>query len=436
MGAAFANFQSLFRTEESMSFFEKFKNKLPMLKFGMAFIPYLRFAGERGFVKGLNKFFKAKKLKDVFAADCELIGCMVPIGWAYYNDFQSPPKGGSQVIPEWLQYIVRFYKNDIFFKSSVQKIIVENNVASGVQVNCRGKDYFIKAKYIIAACDAENLYHKMLPKHILSNKSRNNLQQAEIYSSSVTLSIALDCSAEALHFDEELIHIAGQNIYQNNGSEVTPHNVEISILAPSARDKSLAPDGKGTLTIYAPALMSYQNNWHTIQDEEGNYQRTEAYQKLKLEFAAIILKRVEDLVAPGLQSHILFCEIATPITHWRYTGNKDGSMMGAKPGRKNMQQKVAHYQTPVKNVLLGGHWAELGGGVPIAVKAGANAALLVLQKENKPAFKLLAAYMDGEITSSNFLSAGIFKDYDNSWERALTPAEKTARKKKSAETAD
>jgi prolycopene isomerase len=116
--------------------------------------------------------------------------------------------------------------------------------------------------------------------------------------------------------------------------------------------------------------------------------------------------------------------VATPVTHWRYTGNKNGTMMGAKPGKKNMQNKIAHYQTPVKNLLLGGHWAELGGGVPIAVKAGSNAALLILKKENKKAFDLLANYMDHKINLQTFKEGGIFKAYDNSWIPEPTPAQK------------
>src|SRR5690606_11320135 len=106
IGKAFHHFNSVFRTEETMNGWEKLKNKLPLIQFGMAFIPHLGYKGEEGLKKGLNKYFKEQKLHDVFAADSELIGCLVPIGWAYYGDFQSPPKGGGQMIPEWLEYII------------------------------------------------------------------------------------------------------------------------------------------------------------------------------------------------------------------------------------------------------------------------------------------------------------------------------------------
>jgi hypothetical protein len=65
---------------------------------------------------------------------------------------------------------------------------------------------------------------------------------------------------------------------------------------------------------------------------------------MKEEIANVLIRRVEEQVAPGLRSHILFYDVATPITHYRYTGNKNGTMMGARPGKENMQAKVAHYQ--------------------------------------------------------------------------------------------
>jgi prolycopene isomerase len=188
----------------------------------------------------------------------------------------------------------------------------------------------------------------------------------------------------------------------------------------------MAPSGQGTITLFMPAFMDYSNEWHTEKDEYGNYKRNEAYKKLKNDIAEVIIDRVEKSVAPGLRSHILFYDVATPVTHWRYTGNRGGTMMGAKPGKKNMQNKIAHYQTPVKNLLLGGHWAELGGGVPIAVKAGANASLLIFKKENKEAFQLLAAYMDDKIPVTTLHEAKCFKPYPHNWVQQPTPAQKAA----------
>jgi phytoene dehydrogenase-like protein len=433
LGKSFNDFSKIFRTEESMTAVERMKNKLPLLKFAMPFIPYISYTGEKGLKKGLNKFFKDEKLHKIFTGETELLSCLVPIGWAYYGDFQSPPVGGGQVLPEWMEHVVKYYGNDIIYKAAVSEVVVENNTAKGVKFTHFNTNYIVNCKYVVAACDIETLYEKMLPQHAIPTKLKDKLKDADIYSSSVTVSIALDCTPDKLGFNEELVHIVTENAPTGEQCDGNPHTSEISILAPSFRDPSLAPEGCGTLTLFMPAFIDYSNEWETDKDDKGNYKRGEAYKQLKNEIADIIIQRVEDMVAPGLRSHILFYDVATPVTHWRYTGNRGGTMMGAKPGKKNMQNKIAHYQTPVNNLLLGGHWAELGGGVPIAVKAGANAALLIFKKEKPEAFQLMAGYMDGKIPVEVLHNAAVFKPYANDWKQEPTPAQKATMRSQSAD---
>lgn len=423
IGRSFKNYNRIFRSEETMTFTQKLKNKFHLLQFAIPFIPFITYSGEMGLSKGLGRFFKNKKLQQVFAGEKELLGCLVPIGWAYYQDFQRPPIGGSQVIPQWLQHVVHYYGNTVGLQCAVQEIFVEKGQCTGLAFLHRGKRQEVKSKYIIAACDIETLYEKMLPASAIPATLKNKLRHAELYSSSITVSLALDCTAESLGFNEELVHLVNEFQSFDSQSSGDPELSEISILAPSMRDKSLAPAQQGTLTLYMPAFMDYKNQWETELDENGKRVRGEAYRQLKKELADILIRRVEDKLAPQLRSHILFYELATPVTHWRYTGNKNGTMMGARPGRQNMKNKISHYQTPVKNLILGGHWAELGGGVPIAVKAGANASLLILKKENRCAFRALAGYMDNTVSLESLSSSDCFLPYDHSWLRPKTPAE-------------
>lgn len=426
IGKSFKHFNSVFRSGETMTTWEKIKSKWGMLKFVLPFIPYVMYKGDKGVKKGLSRFFSDPGLQRIFSAESELIGCFVPIGWAYYGDFQSPPHGGSQMIPKWLQHNIESFGSPVLFQSRVSSIMVENNTSVGVRFEHRNKSCELKSKYVIAACDIETLYEKMLPADVIPEKLKKKLRSAELYSSSVTLSIALDCPAEALGFNEEMVHLIDENLPHAAYSNGNPDTVEVNILAATVRDKSLAPEHQGTLTIYMPANMEYENEWMTTRDENGNYVRGEAYKKLKTEIAEKLLKRVEEKVAPGLRSHILFYEVATPVTHWRYTGNKNGTMMGARPGKENMQNNIAHYQTPVKNLILGGHWAELGGGVPIAVKAGTNASLLVLKKEKPEAFRLLADYMDGKASLEKLQASGCFRQTEKPWAPAPTPAQRAS----------
>jgi phytoene dehydrogenase-like protein len=426
IGRSFKNYNRIFRSEETMNFFQKLRNKIRLLRFAIPFIPYLTFSGEKGLKKGLNRFFKDTRLHKIFTGEQEVLGCLIPISWSYNHDFQSPPKGGSQVIPQWLQYVIKYYGNAVALKCQVKEILVEKGRATGLLFEQRGKIRRLNSRYIIAACDIETLYEKMLPPEAVPAGLKRKLKGADLYSSSITVSLALDCTAESLGFNEELIHLVDENQPFRDQGGGDPCRSEISIIAPSMRDKSLAPENQGTLTLYMPACMDYKNEWGTVLDDHGKRTRGESYQQLKKEVAEILISRVEEKLAPGLRAHILFYEVATPVTHWRYTGNKNGTMMGARPGRKNMKNKISHYQTPVKNLILGGHWAELGGGVPIAAKAGANACFLVLKKENPRAFRLLSGYMDNAVSLESLNQNTCFRSYNNSWIRPETPSESLA----------
>jgi len=424
LGKAFHNYGHIFRSEETMGFFERLANKRNLLKFGLPFIPHLRYSGPEGLEKGLNKYFKSKKLHEVFSGDTELLGCLVPIGWAYYQDFQLPPQGGGQRIPEWLQHVIEAQGGELLLRCTVQQILLENGRATGLRCIQKGKEAVIGARYVIAACDAAFLYEQLLPETAVPAKLKKQLHAADMYSSSVTISIALDCCPSRLGFGEELLHITNQSAPVGGATSGNPELSEIVVLAPSLRDPTLAPEGSGTLVLFMPAFMDYEGQWATDKNTDGHPERGAAYKALKEKVAAVIIDRVARTICPELRQHILFYEVATPVTHWRYTGNMGGTMMGAKPGRANMQNKVARYHTPVPNVFLGGHWAELGGGVPIAAKAGANAALLVLKKEKKAVFQLLAGYMDGKVALKQVQESPLLQPAPNNWQPRPTPAER------------
>lgn len=415
IGKASLEFKNLSRTTESMSLFEKIKHGLKILKTIIPMIPYALYDGDEAVTKGLNKFFKDKKLHNLFASENDLLSCLFPIAWAYINDYQMPITGGGQTYPKWLQYVTKYFENDIILKSTVTKILSENNTVKGLEYLKNGETHKIYAKYIISTIDSETLYENLIPKTKLSQKIIENLKKATLYYSGATISIAINCPAKEIGIGDELTSITLSKIKRNEHYTGNPLKSAISIISPSERDVTLAPKNKGTINIYIPADISYNNYWQTDRDENNNFVRGEKYKKHKEEFAKILIKRVENELKTDITSHIIFYDVSTPITYLRYTGNKNGTIMGARPGKKNMQLKVAHYKTPVKNLFLSGHWAELGGGVPIAVQSAINSSLLVVQQDNNKLFSILKKYIDDEINLETVSKSKLLKNYNNSW---------------------
>ena len=368
--------------------------KLKQLHIIYPLIKYALYGGEKGVEKGLRKFFSDEELLSIFRSESDLLSCLFPIAWAYNDDYQNPPIGGSQVIPEWLNTKIDSTDSEVILSADVFKIDIQDGVFKGVTYRKRLKEYELTAKHLIAACDIDLVYKKLLPEYAVPQKMKKKMDDSELYSSSVTISIALDCLTESLGFGDEMIQMFNDDTSRMEHSSGDPYKSFISILAPTVRDKTLAPENCGTLNIFVPAWMNYGNNWGTSLNAKGEYDRNEEYKRIKEEFAQIIFDRIEEKLCPNLREHILFYEVATPVTYYRYTHNKDGTMMGTRPGKKNMQSKVAHYRSPVKNLIIGGHWAELGGGVPIAVKAAYNAALIVLKDQNEQEYQKMVDHIE------------------------------------------
>ncbi len=411
----FSKFNKILRSAETMSFTQQIKYNFYRLKFAIPFFKYARYIGKKGKTRGLNRLFGARFLHKMFANEPDLLSCLVPVGWAYNDDFQKPPPGGCHKYPEWLAHVIGFFGNKIIYNARAKKITKEDKNLKSVIYEREKQDHRIFCNQVIAACDAGQLYETMMPEKYVPLKLVEKLKKAEIYGSAFIVYLLLDCPAEELEFKEELVTFVKDVDSKVDDESPDIEKSEISVISQSARDKTLAPKGRGTLKIIMPALFKSYEYWQTTLDNKDNIIRGEKYKDLKSDFAIKLIRRVEGRLGLDLQKHIIDYDVATPVTFWRYTANREGSMMGPRPGRKNITSGVARYKTPLKGLYLSGHWAELGGGVPIVVKAAINSTLLVLKEGNHKAFKLFADYTDNKKTLEEVLSSEALLKYDNSW---------------------
>jgi len=383
-----------FKSMQVRSFSDKIVHGFRLGRFCMALMPHVFYSGDEGVEKGLKKYFKDPELRKIWSAENDMLSCLIPVAWAYNGDFQFPPDGGGQVFPKWLESVVNECGGDIFYSSKAVRIIDDGVSATSVAAEMSGREVQLKARYVVASCDVETLYEKIMRPELSKPDFLEKLKNADLYSSAVSVSIGLDCPAQQLGFGEELLLISRDDIARKEHNGGDPHRTDITVLAPSVRDGSMAPEGKGTLTIYAPAYFSHFDNWGTEVDEKGTVVRGDRYRQIKKEFAEILIDRVEKKLGIDIRSHISVMDIATPVTYHRYTGNREGIMMGARPGKNNYKAKIAHYRTPLKNVFLSGHWSNLGGGVPIAVSTAVNTTLMILKNENANEFVKLCRLLD------------------------------------------
>ena len=386
------------RSAQTMNLAEKavfYPKALPAV---FPLIKHLKYEGDEGVNKGLAKYFKGEAIKDIFSSESDLLSCLFPLAWAKNKDYFVPPEGGSVSMVNWLMEQNRSLGNKVLLKAPATAILTKNNIAEGVEVVHNNERIRLDSNYVVVASDLIAAYQNLLPSSPVLKKEIDKLKKAVIYKSAFTVTAALDCPAEDLGFGEELTLLYKNNLERSQHKSSNPDESMLSVLSSSARDKSVCAKGFGMVSIYMAADIEKYDYWQTELQPDGSRHRGVAYKTLKEEIARRMFKRVDEALNPDFSKHILFFEAATPFTFYRYTNNYRGTMMGPRPGKANMQNKVASHFTPVKNLLAGGHWAELGGGIPTTSRSAMNTALIILRKENKKAFKQLARYFDGKIS--------------------------------------
>ncbi|MCK5100179.1 MAG: hypothetical protein KAR45_18865, partial [Desulfobacteraceae bacterium] len=121
----------------------------------------------------------------------------------------------------------------------------------------------------------------------------------------------------------------------------------------------------GTSTMSIMSFADYEF-WKKFEKDyfKGN---KDAYNRKKHQLAEILIKKVEDLLIPGLKESIEVMEIGTPLTNIRYTKNPGGAIYGYDRNKKHLGSR-----TPVKGLYLASAWSN-GGGYTPAMMAGRNA---------------------------------------------------------------
>jgi prolycopene isomerase len=386
LGLRWEQLDDRIRSREDMNPWEKARHGLRMLAWCLPILRHIRVSADQG----LARYFRDPELKKLFSREESFMSMLMPVAWAFTGNYHALPEGGSRSLVAWLCRQIEAAGSSILLHRRVDRVLLDDHRrAIGVSL---ADGQVVHARHVVSAGDLRTLYDEMLPSGSVPPRLQTAVREADLYYSNFTVFLGLDCDPAKLGFGEEILYLYNEGEARQDQYGGDPEKTALTVLAPSVRDSSLAPAGKGTLTIHCPAHLHGHDQWHTAADGA----RGEAYQTFKRQFAEILIRRVEERFAPGLRGHIEVMEAATPVTYRRYTGNAAGSIMGTRPTGRNIRAKVSQCRSPVANLLLAGHWADYGGGVPIAMKTGANAALMILRERNPAAGRALQEVMDGK----------------------------------------
>lgn len=131
-----------------------------------------------------------------------------------------------------------------------------------------------------------------------------------------------------------------------------------------------APAGKSIVQVM---LETEWDGWNALHADKP------AYRQAKARVANDVLDRLERFF-PGIAAEVEMTDIATPVTTWRYTRNREGAYMGWLPTPRLLMTAVPRTLPGLDDFYMAGQWVMPGGGVPAVLFSGRHAVTLATRK--------------------------------------------------------
>jgi prolycopene isomerase len=283
------------------------------------------------------------------------------------------PKGGMGKISEAMVNAFLRSGGELHLQTEAGQILIREGRVEGVQTK-EGKTF--RAPLVISNINP-NLSVKMLPVE-LRKLFAKKWSRLEYSLSCFVLYLATDLDLKQMGLPyftylRLLSDLEEEDRILRKGE--IPQNPTLMVSIPTMLDSSLAPPGQHILSVLINVPYHYQEKWGG-----GDFEK---YRSIKEDFSQKILHQLESKLIPGLRSHLLFYEAATPLTLERYTGNEMGAMYGLASTPQQVGNLRPPHQTPIPGLFQVGHYTRPSHGIVGASLSGFIASRIILKKMHR-----------------------------------------------------
>jgi len=280
------------------------------------------------------------------------------------------PEGGTQKVSDALAQAAEANGAEIRYSHKVQRIHTQDGRVTGVELSDGST---IESSYVVSGVDAHQMYYQLLDPSLMPADFKAKLDSFPVSDTYFTASVVTDLDPATFGFDDTDVFVAPSPHLETMFTPNDPETGFFGVCFPPYRVPAARPGVHG-IQILSRASFDYNNHWLT----GPGFQRGEAYQALKSQYARKLLKQAERLV-PGLSDHVLFLDVATPITMYRYTLNYQGAANGWSYSRVENWNKEIPFAKGLYHV---GHWTG-PSGIHGGLNSAYTAAQLIIRKFRK-----------------------------------------------------
>ncbi|PAF42915.1 NAD(P)/FAD-dependent oxidoreductase [Helicobacter sp. 11S03491-1] len=284
-------------------------------------------------------------------------------------------KGGSQSLSDALSNIITQSGGEVRTNCDVHTILTENNNASGVVYTDKKikENITLRAPKIIANCDPSIVYKSLLDKTIDTTLDTKITENFSLSTSLVSIYLIFDKNISELYpnmnyntfiTDDETLDASFKD------SKIIDTPIESRALAfvnYSKIDNGLSNRKDRHLGVLA--LYSNFEEWDKLDKWE--------YKEKKDWLLSEALKRLENAF-PGINTHCIHAELATPKTIARYTKTRKGVPYGYDQDKEGFMGRERFASKSIKNLYFASSFGFPGGGFTGSIIGGYRTAKKIL----------------------------------------------------------
>lgn len=309
-------------------------------------------------VKELTEQFKSPLLKRAilasFNGDLSAVAFVSTLAGMNAGDC-GYPLGGSRALAKRMEKRYLDLGGKAFYKSGVDKILVENGKAVGVKL-LSAKE--ILADHVVSCADGYATLKHMLDDKYTPDMYENLFSRPKEYPTLTCALVFMGVNAD-IPFDCRGVEIRRDKSVSLSG--VTSEHVS---LLNYGYDKSMAPEGKSVVVGYYGADYDF---WNDAYSDKEKYESEK--KKLVDDVLAALVKRY-----PEAEGKVEVIDIVTPMTYQKYCNAWRGSWMTWTNQKEGIPQYYSGVLPGLENFIMAGMWTMPPGGLPGAAAAGRFAA--------------------------------------------------------------
>jgi len=286
------------------------------------------------------------------------------------------PRGGGGALPKAFVRALKRAGGEIRLQTPVQRILLEGDKVVGVETAAGD---VITADTVISNADPEVTFGRLIGREHLPAKLRKKLDRITYSVSCLSLFFAVDMDLRAAGLDSGNYwfyeHEDVDGLYRLGLTDEVlklPQPPAFFLTVTTLKDPTKMHHGHHTLEMFS--FVGYDTFEKWAGTRPG--QRPDDYEAMKEELAERMFRALEKRI-PGISQHVVFWNLATPLTNEFYINATRGSLYGTAKTPDQVGPGGFGITTPFRGLLMVGA-STLSHGIAGVTNTGLAAAKQVL----------------------------------------------------------